>query len=233
MKVFLLSGLGADKRLFSYLDLSGYDVTDVQWPAPSVKGSMETYARKLVAQVDDDDPVLIGVSFGGMMAVEIGKIIRVNKIILISSSAVADELPALYRVAGKLKVHRLMTGWLLKNSHRFMNWVMGAADPARRKLLAAMLRDSDERFLYWAIDKVVTWKNEIVPPNVFRIHGSNDRVLPKANTDYLVEGGGHLIVANRAGEVTRYVREILAYSTRNADSASDSSAPLLSTDNLR
>ncbi|HZY83088.1 MAG TPA: alpha/beta hydrolase [Cyclobacteriaceae bacterium] len=210
MKIFLLSGLGADKRLFSNLDLSGHEVIDVSWVPPSKGDTMETYARKLVDQVNGDNAVLMGVSFGGMVAVEMGKVKPVKKIILISSSVVATELPALYRFAGKLKIHRLISGRLLKNSHRLMNWVMGAADPVRKKLLADMLRDTDPKFLYWAIDKVVTWKNETVPSNVVRIHGSKDRVLPVRKTNYLVDGGGHLIVANRADEVTKYVNEILA-----------------------
>lgn len=205
--IYLLAGVGADERLFRYLDIKG---TPVKWVVPSKDDSMIDYAKKLIPQIKGPDPILIGMSFGGMMAVELGKIMTVKKIILISSAVNETELPFTYRFAGRLKLHRILTGTLLKSSHRFMNWVMGAADPLRRELLADMLRDTDEKFLYWAIEKIVTWKNTVVPPNVIRIHGTNDRVLPLRKTDYTVEGGGHLMVANRAEEVSGYIKKILS-----------------------
>jgi pimeloyl-ACP methyl ester carboxylesterase len=209
MHFYLLSGLGADERLFKYVDLTGFDVTNIHWPTPDRSDTMETYAQKLAPQITAEDPVLIGVSFGGMMAVELSKVVKAKKVILISSAACAGEVPALYKFAGKLRVHRLLTGAILKRSHRIMNWVMGAGDPIRRELLANMLRDTDARFLYWAIDKVVTWKNEIVPANVFRIHGTNDRVLPLRTAQYVIDKGGHIIVANRAKEVSAAIKEIV------------------------
>ena len=72
-----------------------------------------------------------------------------------------------------------------------------------------MLRDTDERFLSWAIDKIVSWKNTTVPPNVFRIHGNNDRVLPMRRTDFVIDRGGHLAIADKAEEVSRYIKKII------------------------
>jgi pimeloyl-ACP methyl ester carboxylesterase len=209
MDIYLLCGLGADERLFSYLDLSGLNVTAVKWVVPLDNETMPEYARRLLPQIVSSDPVLMGVSFGGMVAIEIGKLIPTRKIILISSSATRTELPWLYRAAGKLKIHRLIPGFLLKRSHVVMNWIMGATDPARRDLLADMLKKTNSKFLYWAIDKVVTWMNDQTPLNVIRIHGTSDKVLPLRNADYAIEGGGHLIVANRAKEVDGILKTVL------------------------
>lgn len=213
MKIYLLPGLGADERLFRYLDLEGHDVIPVKWTKPGKNESIEEYAAKIAKLIQGEDAVLIGMSFGGMMSIEIGKIIPLQKIILISSCAQYTELPFTYRLAGKLKLHRILTGGLLKRSHRAMNWVMGAADPLRKNLLADMLRDTDEHFLYWALNKIVSWKNSELPKNVFRIHGDRDKVLPFRKADYVVKNGGHLMVANRAGEVSAAINQIL--STKN------------------
>ena len=97
----------------------------------------------------------------------------------------------------------------MKRSQALTNWVMSATDLRQETLLADMLRDTDEKFLYWAIDKIVSWKNVTTPPNVVRIHGTNDRALPFRQADYVIKGGGHLAVANRADEVSAALKEIL------------------------
>jgi len=216
LKIYLLPGLGADERIFRYLDIGEHNVVPLKWHAPIGDEPIEAYAKKLSQQIQGDDMILIGMSFGGIMAIELGKIMKANKIILISSIASFDELPLIYRLAGKTRIHRLLTGGVLKSSYRLMNWVMGATDPIRKELLAHMLRDTDERFLRWALHKIVTWKNSTVPSNVYRIHGTNDRVLPLRHADFIINNGGHLSVANRAEEVTLFIRKILA--TPNADS---------------
>lgn len=210
MKVYLLPGLGADERIFRYLDLKSFEVVPLRWHTPNGDESIEDYAKKLAEQIDRDNPVLIGMSFGGIMAIELGKILKAHKIIIISSVISFNELPAMYRLAGKVQVHRMLSGSLLKSSHRLMNWVMGATDPMRRDLLAEMLRDTNEHFLRWAIHKIVTWKNTAVVPNVYRIHGTNDRILPLRRADFIINNGSHLAIANRAEEVTLFIKKIIA-----------------------
>jgi pimeloyl-ACP methyl ester carboxylesterase len=208
LNLYLLAGLGADERIFRYLDLHKHHVVPIRWRAPVKNESIEEYAARVASQVDPTNSVLIGMSFGGIMAIEIAKLIPVQKVILISSAASHMEIPYIYRLAGRLRLHRMFTHPILKRSHRIMNWAMGETDPLRKTLLADMLRDSDERFLYWAMDKIVSWKNVTVPSNVVRIHGTHDRLLPLRRADYKIERGGHLSVANRAGEVSAAVNEI-------------------------
>lgn len=209
MDIYLLPGLGADERIFQYLDLSGHKVIPIKWSKPAKKEPIGSYAAKIASQITSKDAVLIGMSFGGMMSIEIGKIIPLKKIIIISSCVNYLELPAFYRLAGKLKIQRLLTGGLLKRSHRLMNWVMSAKDPIRKNLLADMLRDTDEDFLHWALDKTVSWKNTTTPENVSRIHGDRDRVLPLRRSDFIVKNGGHIMVATHPAEVSRLIASIL------------------------
>jgi pimeloyl-ACP methyl ester carboxylesterase len=210
MAIYLLPGLGADERLFQYLDLGPLEVIPIHWITPNADDSIENYAAKIALQISGNDNILIGQSFGGLMAVEIGKIIPFKKIIIISSMIACDELPRRYRVAGRLRLHKILTPGLLKRSHALINWIMGATDPKRRKLLTDMLRDSDEKFMVWAIEKILTWQNRAIPSNIVCIHGDNDRVLPLRRAEYVIKGGGHLIVADRPSEVSSAIKEILA-----------------------
>jgi hypothetical protein len=143
LNLYLLPGLGADERIFRHLELGDHNVVPIRWAVPLKHESIEDYALQIAKQIGPDNSVLIGMSFGGIMAIEIAKIISVSSVISY------DELPPMYRLAGKLKLHQILTGGVLKSSQRMMNWVMGATDPLRKTLLADMLRDTDERFLHW------------------------------------------------------------------------------------
>jgi hypothetical protein len=91
--IYLISGLGADERVFKHLDLSGYKATYIQWLKPEKHESITSYAERLCGQITTTKPILIGLSFGGIMAVEIAKCIDTEKIILISSIKTRKEIP--------------------------------------------------------------------------------------------------------------------------------------------
>ena len=78
-----------------------------------------------------------------------------------------------------------------------------------KKLLKSILEDTNTKFLVWAIDKIMHWKNKEYLPNVITIHGSIDRVLPYTQADFCIRNGSHLMIINRADEVSSIIRKIL------------------------
>jgi pimeloyl-ACP methyl ester carboxylesterase len=105
-KIYLFPGLGADERVFVNLDLSGFEPVFIQWIQPLKNETIEAYALRLTEQIPDENPSLIGVSFGGMIAVEVAKHIPAEKVILISSAKNGNEIPGYYPLAGKLQLDR-------------------------------------------------------------------------------------------------------------------------------
>ncbi|MEO1802833.1 MAG: hypothetical protein AAFR62_20845, partial [Cyanobacteria bacterium J06629_2] len=80
-----------------------------------------------------------------------------------------------------------------------------------RKLLRAILYDTNAKFMKWAIHQVVTWKNELIPPNVFHIHGESDRIFPYryVREDFSVSRGGHFMIMNRAEYISSLIQRII------------------------
>ena len=70
--------------------------------------TLAQYAQRIVQRITAPRPMLVGLSFGGMVAVEIAKILPVEKVILISSAKTRDELPPSYRFLGKLHLHKFL-----------------------------------------------------------------------------------------------------------------------------
>jgi len=208
-ELFLLSGLGADSRVFDFLDLSDYSIHHVNWIIPLPKESMAEYATRLLPQITSDQPVLIGVSFGGMIALEIGKVISVEKVILISSAKSPNAIPSYFKLIPKLRLEKWMRPASLKKPNEIFFWLFGVTSKDHKTLLASIMKDTDELFLTWAIDAVTRWGDSTSSNHVIQIHGTKDRILNVQNADYLVIGGGHLMVVTQAREVSDILKKIL------------------------
>ena len=209
--IYLLSGLGADYRVLQDLDFTGFEITYIKWIQPLENESIENYAKRLTKQIITENPIIIGLSFGGMMAVEIGKLIKSEKIILIASAKTKFEIPFYYRFAGSLGLHKLMPANLMKQPNFISNWFFGTESLKDKVLLASILGDTDSKFLKWAIDKIVNWQNVIIPLNLKHIHGTSDRILPLkfVMEDVKIYGGGHFMTTNKVDELKREIRKMI------------------------
>ena len=205
----MLSGLGADKRVFDFLDLHGFKLIHVDWIKPLEDEKIESYARRLLHQIKTSRPTMIGVSFGGIIAIEIAKHIEINKLILISSIKTKADIPFRYRLAGNLWMNKLIPAPLYRKANLVVYWLFGVRKKKEKELLRAIMDDADNDFVDWATNEIVTWENEKQVPNVVTIHGTADRIFPFKEADHKVEHGGHLMVVSKADEVSRILRSIL------------------------
>ncbi len=206
--VYIFSGLGADKRVFQKMDFSEYNATFVEWILPNKTENIESYAKKLTEQIKHEKPILVGLSFGGIIATEIAKIIETEKVILIASAKTKYEIPKYFRIAGKLKLHKLLPTKLMKMPNIFSFWFFGTENGNDKKILSEILKETDENFLKWAIDKIVNKKNETENKNIIHIHGIADRILPIkfVNCQIKVKNGGHFMTLNKAKELNEIVK---------------------------
>lgn len=209
-KIYIFSGLGVDKRVFDRIDFSGMNITFVDWIAPNSDESIQEYAGRISERITSSNPVLIGLSFGGMIAVEISKLIPTEKIILIASAKTRHELPKLYINISQTNLHQIAPAALLKLHHPLADWFFGITAKEDRILLKNILKDTDPKFLKWAIHQIVSWKNEHTPENVIHIHGDADRIIPIKNVraDYIISDGGHFMTVTHADEIGRILRLI-------------------------
>lgn len=209
--LYIFSGLGADERVFQGLDFSNFSTTFIKWIEPLKKETIETYTTRLLDQITTQNPVLIGLSFGGMVAVEVAKQIETENVILIASVKTYYELPFYYRFAGKLNLHKLLPTSILKRSNFFTNWLFGTSSTDDKQLLKQILLDTDQTFLKWAIGQIVSWKNQTLIKNTVHVHGSNDRILPikYVNCDVIIDKGGHLMTHNKSFEMNTVLNKLM------------------------
>lgn len=212
MKVYCLSGLGADSSVFDLLTIQHPKVC-VQW-IPSFKWeSMSAYAKRLCDQVDTSEPfVLLGVSFGGMLAVEMNKYIRPEQTILVTSLARRSELPLWIRMIGKTRVNRLVPTFMFGSNPKWLIWYFGIKSGLGKKMVTAIAKKTDPLFTKLSIDKVLAWDNEWLPDRLVRIQATKDWLLPppKGVAGIDVSGAKHFAIVENAQQVSSIVDEILS-----------------------
>lgn len=209
--IYILSGLGADERAFQKLSFPGYNVLFIKWITPDPDETIDHYASRLLPQITSPDPILAGLSFGGIMAIEIAKQIETEKIILIASVKTKNELPPLYRFAGKFGLHKIMPVSLMISCNSLNYWLFGAGSDIDRKLLREILHDTDPVFFKWAVSQIVKWQNQTLLKKCFHFHGDRDRILPIrfVKCDVVIKSGGHLMTLNRAEEINKVLQNYL------------------------
>ena len=209
--IYLFSGLGADERVFQQLDFTGFSVSHIKWVTPQEHETIEHYAGRLLPQVTTSQPILVGLSFGGMIAIEVAKQISTEKVILIASAKTKSEIPFYYRWAGKIGLHQVLPAKWLKQSNFITNWLFGAHSAFDKQLLRSILQDTDPVFLRWALDTIAKWNNQARPANISHIHGTADHILPLRFIDSAIEikDGGHFMTVNKPAELTAAIRKLL------------------------
>ena len=195
-KYYVFSGLGADERVFKNLSFSDAEVEHIQWIPPLATETLAQYAQRIVQRITAPRPMLVGLSFGGMVAVEIAKILPVEKVILISSAKTRDELPLSYRFLGKLHLHKFLPYSLMQRANAFTYWLFGVDTSEDKALLKSILEETPTSFLRWAISAIIGWQNTEIPTNFIHYHGDNDHILPfrYIKNAQRVVGGGHSMV---------------------------------------
>lgn len=209
--LYLFSGLGADEKVFQNLDFTGFAITFIKWIVPYDKETIEGYAYRLLEQITTTKPILIGLSFGGIMAIEISKLIDTEKVVLISSAKTKEEIPFYFRLAGKIGLHKIISATLFQRSNFITNWFFGTETIKEKRVLKQVLKETNPIFSKWAIGQVACWKNSTIVDNVFHIHGIHDKILPYAfiKCDVPIKMGGHFMILNKAQEINIILRQQL------------------------
>jgi pimeloyl-ACP methyl ester carboxylesterase len=213
-KVYLIPGLGADSRLFKNIQLpAGYEIVLVDWLIPSETDTLTSYSQNIVSQYNmSDNSIVIGVSLGGMISVEIAKQLKLDKVILISSIKTNSEAPWYFKFFRSLPVYKAIPGKLMTHLGFLVKPMFGQMKPDDLTLFKSMLQNSSPIFLKWAMRSALYWKNDVEFSNLYHIVGNKDLVFPYQNIKNptaVIKGGTHIMVFDKAVEINVLLADIL------------------------
>ncbi|MES2731222.1 MAG: alpha/beta hydrolase [Bacteroidota bacterium] len=214
MKLYFISGLGADERVFQFLHLPGMDKTFIQWIEPKKNESIPAYAARLSEQIDfQQEVVLIGISFGGIIAQEIAKQFPCKKTIIISSIKSHKEFSLSLLLVRFTQIHKLFSASVLKWSNTFTaDYYFSTESTGESNLLHRIIQDTNDTFLIWAIQQLMQWKGDGLDRQVIHIHGTTDRIFPIGSIKgaIRIDQGGHFMIVNKSTQVSAILLEELS-----------------------
>ena len=211
-KVYLISGLGADSRLFKYQYELDYDFHKLEWIEAERGESLAHYAKRMSAGIDESEPYsIVGCSMGGIVAIEMRKFLNPEKLVLISSLKTKYERSWITKVADISKLYYLVNGHVFKWASIWRRLFLGKLGKEEETLFNSMLKSSHPFFMKWGLHRVITWDNTEEFSNVVHIHGDRDSVFPIRNIKNVVRipGGGHLMIMSKYREVNKHLKEAL------------------------
>jgi pimeloyl-ACP methyl ester carboxylesterase len=213
MVVYFISGLGADERAFRYLRLGEVEKRFIRWLPPEEKESLRQYTNRLLAQIDTTQPVtLVGLSFGGIVALEIASIINCERVFLISSVKQPQELSGFLQLLRRTRLYRLLPfGWVKPLAIRLAPFWFDVVSERHRALLKNIVNETDNRFAQWAINAIMRWPGSSPNAPIIHIHGTQDRVFPvRYLSDYIpIKGGGHFMIVTHAKLISKLLQKHL------------------------
>lgn len=212
--VYFVPGLAAGPLIFENIKLpeDTFEVHVLEWLVPMDNEPLKDYVMRMAGGIHHENPVLIGVSFGGIIVQEMAETVNARKIIIISSAKCNREFPRRMRFAKATRAYSIFPTRLMQNVDRISGWFKGNGFIAKRlRLYQKYLSVRDKKYLDWAFKNVITWNRGEPDPKVIHIHGDADEVFPaKYLKGYIpVEGGTHIMIINKFAWLNRHLPKII------------------------
>ena len=213
--VYFFPGLGASPKIFEYISLpkDQFEIHLLEWKLPlSIEESIESYASRICEDIKHENPIVLGVSFGGIIVQEISKVIEVEKVVIVSSIKTHHELPNRLKVIRDTKAYKLFPAKIAENLEEYTKYFLGDFLKKRAELYKMYLSVRDADYLKWAIYNVLHWKQENASEDVIHIHGTDDHVFPHKHIENFiaVEKGGHEMILTKAKAVSSILKDVLS-----------------------
>lgn len=196
-----MPGLAASSSIFERIALPDdvFEMILLEWEIPLDNETLPQYAKRIADKIAHPNPVLIGVSFGGILVQEMAQFITARKVIIISSVKTSLEFPLRMKVAKTTKAYKLIPTNLISNIESLSKFSFGEKINQRLKLYEKFLRVRDKRYLDWAVEQVILWERTVADESVIHIHGDEDDVFPIKNIQkcIVVKGGTHIMILNK------------------------------------
>ena len=212
--VYFMPGLAASPAIFENILLppAQFECFYLEWMLPIANEPLADYAKRLAQNIKHDNPVLIGVSFGGIIVQELAKVIMVRKVIIISSVRCNAEFPRRMRFAKITHAYWLFPTRLVNSVPMLAKMYKGNSVIAKRlELYDKFLSVRDKKYLDWALKSIILWNRAEPAPDVIHIHGDADEVFPpRYLKDYIpVKGGKHIMIINKAKWLNENLPELI------------------------
>lgn len=211
MKIYVISGLGADFKVLERLQFpKEHEVVFIDWLIPENDESFSSYVERMGDKIDTSEPFyLLGYSFGGIMVQEINLFKAAEKVVILGSIKSDKEKSRLIKMGELTKIPKYLPVNLFNPKTLETYSVFRKFFDPKNPKVNQYFRVTDPYYLKWSIQRISEWKF-VQKNNIIQIMGDRDIVFPLKNSkpDYVIKGGTHLFPATKYKEVSLLLNKI-------------------------
>jgi len=213
VKIFCIPGLGLDHRLFKKLSIPSAELHFIDWVKPEENEDIEAYAKRLAEDLKNEEPFsLLGVSLGGIMSIEIARLLKVEKLFLISTVKNSSEKPKYMSWLDKLPSRNQTAARFAIDASIALKPFYDNADEEGNRLFHDMIKSADIDFINWGVHQIAKWNfEEEINCTYVHLHGTDDLIFPIKNIDQAItiKKGTHFMVYNQAEKISKIIETSL------------------------
>ncbi|NBL66016.1 alpha/beta hydrolase [Flavobacterium sp. NST-5] len=212
--VYFMPGMAASSAIFENIKLpeNQFEIHLLDWLLPLPQENLKEYAKRISKGVKHENPVLVGVSFGGVLVQEMAEFLKPRKVIIISSVKCNEEFPRRMKFAKKTKAYKIIPTGMMQNVEFLARFSFTNKKFAQRlRLYEKFMNMRDKSYLDWALEQIIFWDRTIPNESVVHIHGDSDEVFPvRYIKNYIaVPGGTHIMIINKYKWLNENLPEII------------------------
>ena len=211
-RIIFFPAYGTDKSIYEGIKVEKFpncEILKLDFDTPKIEDSLEDYANYYVRKLNiSHEDILIGTSFGGVLAIEINKIVSTKKTIIISSIKNTKEKPFLFQLISSFNLFPLARPQVMKFGLDVIAPLYGK-NVKEFKWFRKVFKASDPIFLEWALREIVLWKNDFVPDELIHIHGTLDPLFPSyklRNVEHIIKGGNHAMIRLKCSLISELLK---------------------------
>lgn len=209
-RVWVLPGMGADSRIFKTVKFP-WAATYLEWIEPKDGESLQAYADRMLTPYDiQENDLIFGYSFGGIVAQEWAATHKVQRIVLLNSLHHQAAVRPLFKKMARTNVLKWAPRGMIRNLIFFMARLN--SKPSRHlDLMLEMMEQFDCEYYRWVLDAVLSWEHKEPQCPVDFIQGDHDPVFPLFDTSntrtWILKGATHLSFQTHGAEISALLKE--------------------------
>ena len=206
---YMIPGMGANKRLYENYQLPGR-MHHLEWEYVPGAKSLADYAQSIAQKINTSNNIIVGSSMGGMMAVEVSRLVSPALTVLISAPTGRHEFPLSLKVLDRIGLHRALTPGALFKLTRLCDTFMGFKTSEQRTMFYEMMQSNGPDFLHYSVRAVLGWGNETPPSGPFiQIIGDKDKLFDcrKIYGVRVLQNSGHFSTYEKSEEICSIIKE--------------------------
>lgn len=212
--------MAASSSIFEriHLPTETFEMHLLEWVLPNNNESLKEYARRMAKNINHENVILVGVSFGGILVQEMKQFVNLKKVIIISSVKSNAEFPRRFKVAKTTKAYKLIPTKLFENIELLAKYTFGSSILKQKmKLYEKFLSVRDKVYLDWAIEQIINWNRTEIDNEIIHIHGDADEVFPikYISKAIYIKGGTHIMIITKYRWFNENLPKIMLDNYRN------------------